>query len=103
MSEELREEVRRVYLHLQQGKAPEGRIEEVLVDALNEVYGRKDIVPCLMAMRDEKPDDKVRLGRYFAMHRSKLESFSFYTNSARKLAEAPKNRQLEILDEMITD
>ncbi len=103
MSEELREEVRRVYLHQQQGKAPEGRIEEVLVDSINEVYGRKDIVPCLLAIRDEKSDDKIRLGRFFAMHRSRLESFSFYTNSARKLAEAPKNRQLEILDEMITD
>ncbi len=103
MSEELREEVRRVYLHQQQGKAPEGRIEEVLVDSINEMYGRKDIVPCLLAIREEKSDDKIRLGRFFAMHRSRLESFSFYTNSARKLAEAPKNRQLEILDEMITD
>lgn len=103
MSEELREEVRRVYLHLQQGKSPEGRVEEVIVDALNEVYGRKDIVPCLMAMRDENTEEKMRIGKFFAMHRSKLESFSFYTNSARKLSEAPKNRQIEILDEMIMD
>ncbi len=103
MSDELREEVRRVFLHFQQGKAPEGRVEEVIADALNEVYGRKDIVPCLLAMRGENPNSKERLNHFLMQHKQKLENFSFHTNSARRLAEVPKTKQIEVIVELMKD
>ena len=101
ISEAQREAVRRVTVHHQQGKTPDGRIEEVITDAFNEVYGRKDIIPCLLALHSEAAHAKTKLPNFIATHRNKVAQYSFYTNAARHLAEAPKNRQIEILDEFV--
>ena len=101
MSEEQREDVRRVVIHHQQGKNPDGRVEEVIADAFNEVYGRKDLIPCLLAMHEEAVNVKTKLTTFLSAHRERVVQNTFYTNSARHLVESPKNRQIEILDEFI--
>lgn len=98
----MRNEVRAIMEHTEKGWSPHSRIEEVISDALNEVFGRKDMIPLLMAMRKERPPVGIkRRMAWVANCRRRLEGFTFYTDSARSLCEVPKASQLATFDEVM--
>ena len=101
LQESTRESVRRVVAHVAGGKEPEDRMEEILTDAGNEVYGRKDIVPQLIALHEELAarglESKSRnawLGKQINI----LKEVTYHTDSARRLCEVPKAKQLEMIE-----
>lgn len=101
LPDHMREAVRRVATHASAGKAPEDRMEEVLSDAANEVFGRKDIIPLLEALHDElcaRGVESRSLAKWMARKKQELEAMSYYTDSARQLCEVGKARQVEIID-----
>lgn len=100
LTDGLCESIRGVAVHAEQGKAPEGRVEEVISDAFNEVYGRKDVIPLLLAMYGEAQANggHVRTRSAWLLdHKAKAASFTFYTDSARRLCEVPKAKQVEAI------
>lgn len=101
LPDQIRESIRRVASHTSAGKAPEDRMEEVLVDAANEIYGRKDIIAKLIDLHDEllaRGMEGRSLSKWLAKQRQIAESVSFHTDSARKLREVSKAKQMEIID-----
>lgn len=101
LTESLCESIRGVVVHVEQGKAPDGRVEEVISDAFNEVYGRKDAIPLLLALYAEAQAAghvKTR-SAWLLAQKAKANAFIFYTDSARRLCEVPKARQVEAIGE----
>ncbi len=105
LSDSLREGVKRIVAHVVAGKAPEDRMEEVLVDGLNEIYGRKDIIPLLMALHEEltsRDMESKSFNSWLSKQRQTIADYTYYTDSARKLCEMPRAKQLEIVDLTLT-
>ncbi len=105
LTDTLQETVRRVTQHVVARRPPEDRMEEVLCDALNEIYGRKDILPLLLDLYDEKVacgQERRSRNAWLAKQREQIAEFSFYTDSARRLSDASKAKQLEMIDMILT-
>ncbi len=105
LSDPLREGVKRIVAHVVAGKAPEDRMEEVLTDGLNEIYGRKEIIPLLMALHEElvsRDIESKSFNSWLSKQRQVIADFTYYTDSARKLCEMPRAKQLEIVDLTLT-
>lgn len=104
LADHIREAIRRVAAHAAACKAPEDRMEEVLSDAANEVYGRKDMIPLMINMHDElvaRGIETRSLQKWLGKQKQALEAMTFHTDSARKLCEVNKLKQVEILDRAI--
>lgn len=98
----MRNEVSRILLHTETNRSPQSRVEEVISDAFNEIFGRKDMVPMLLALRKEHPPVGIKRRVAWVSHwRKRLEGFTFYTDSARNLCEVPKASQLATFDEAL--
>lgn len=98
----MRNEVRSVIDHVERKWSPHSRVEEVISDAFNEIFGRKDMVPMLSALRKEHPSANPKHRKeWVAKQRKRLEGFTFYTDSARSLCEVPKAVQLATFDEVL--
>ncbi len=104
LSAEQMDNVNRVISHTSQNRQPEGRVEEILQDAADEVYGRKDIVPLLLSNYDDAVSRGLTItrGEWLNKCRHHLTEFYFHTESAKKLCEVGKQKQMEILDAVMT-
>ncbi len=105
LTDALQETVRRVVQHVIAHRPPEDRMEEVLCDALNEIYGHKDIIPLLLDLYDEKVacgQERHSRNAWLAKQRDQIAGFSFFTDSARRLSEVPKAKQIEAIDMVLT-
>lgn len=104
LSDQAREAIRRVATHATAGKSPEDRMEEVLADAGNEVFGRKDMIQCLVRLHEEltaRGIESRSMSKWLSKQKQALEAMTFHTDSARKLCEVAKPKQIEILDRAI--
>ena len=96
--------INRVTLHVEQSRQPEGRVEEVLVDAANEVYGRKDLIPLLcenyadIASRGVSQTQNEWLSHQLVI----LKKNVFYTDAAKRLCEVQMQRQVDALSEYLS-
>ncbi len=105
LTDAMQETVRRVVQHVIAHRTPEDRMEEVLCDALNEIYGHKDIIPLLFDLYDEKVacgQEHHSRNAWLVKQREQIAGFSFYTDSARRLSEVPKSKQIEAIDMIMT-
>ena len=100
LTQEQRDRIYRVVNHIAQYKMPEDIVEEVIYDSFNEVFGRKDIVAQLLRQYEDVSARGTSLTRseWMSNKRRQLTDFAYYTDSAKKLCEVPKKRQIEILD-----
>lgn len=104
LPDQLREAIRRVATHIATGKAPEDQMEEVLSDAANEIYCRKDMIPQLIELHGEllaRGIEERSLGKWLKRQRQDLEAMKLYTDSARTLCEVAKAKQTDIIDRAI--
>ncbi len=104
ISDDLHDRIAQVVVHVTQKKVPEDRVEEVIMDAFNEPYGRKDIVPLLLANYEDvvARGTKISRNNWISKRRTSIENYSFYSESAKKLCEVPKRAQVEIVEELLT-
>ena len=101
LPDHLCEQIRRVATHVAAGKTPEDRMEEVLADAVNEVFCRKDMIPLLIALHDElmaRGVEERSLGKWLKRQRQTLEAMKLHTDSSRTLCEVAKAKQVAVLD-----
>lgn len=103
LSEEVKGDIVRIMQRTEQGKAPLSRAEQVVSDAFNEVYGRKDIIALLLANYEDivARGSKMTRTAWLTRQRQAVAEVVFHTNAARLLVEAPKERQSEILEQAI--
>lgn len=77
---------------------PQNKLEQILIDANNDFFGRIDFVPMLMNLIQEL---KIYYNKsneeWIQDFISQLEKHEFYTLTARKLCEVPKDEQIEKL------
>ena len=104
LSDAVQEKIHRVVSHFTQMRQPENLAEEVILDAFNEIYGRKDIVPLLLAHYEDVVARGSAMSRtaWFSRQRQKVADFVFYTESAKRLCEVPKSKQIDLLDVAMT-
>lgn len=100
LPEAVKEEVLRVMQRYEQGKAPLSVAEQVVADAFNEVYGRKDIVALLLSNYDDIRSRGSKMTRTAWLTRQKavLAANTYHTAAARLLQEATSQQQLPLIE-----
>lgn len=97
------EDMQKLLLRGVQGKKPETHIEEVVYDTYNMMYGRMDFAKQIKVLYECSSTS----GRHFSkkdwlkQQDKMLNELTYYTVSARELAEVPVVKQKEILEQII--
>lgn len=97
------EALSRLLNRAQQKHKPETHIEEIVSDTFNMMYGRMDYAKQVKVLYE----CAATSGRHFSkrewqkQQEHNLDNLTYYTNSARELAEVPIKEQKEILEQII--
>ena len=104
LAETQKDHITKLVNYYEMKKTPETREEEVIADAFNEVFGRKDIIPLLLSHYDDIVSRGTSQTRNEWLHRQRnlLSGFVYYTGSAKMLCEVSRPKQIEIVDAMLS-